>query len=192
MHYISIAFFPLALFSFSGGLSGCGSSQKDKATIYSAGDKATVGSLVYNLVDAERSQQLGDDGAAARTAKDRFYVLKISVSNSGADESPIPAMTLIDDSGESYNELVDGTGVSNWLGVVRKVGGAQTETGDVVFDAPLKHFRLRINDSLDEKEISIDIPLSFVHDSNRTPASAPSLTPSSPSPADTPLQLPQK
>jgi hypothetical protein len=182
-------YFPTIVIFLILGLSGCSSSKKNAAVIFSAGDKATVGSLIYNLIDAEKTQQLGDNPATARTAQERFYILKVSVSNSGSEEAPIPSMTLIDDSGQTYTELADGTGVQNWLGVARKVGPAQTETGYVIFDAPPKHFRMRINDSFDEKEISIDIPQSFVHDSNRagipTPASA------APSPADTPL-LPNK
>ena len=148
---------------FSMSLGGCSSSSpKTNATIYAAGDKATLGALVYNLTDAESTTALGDDPAIQRTPANRFYIIKVSVSNSGADDQPIPAMTLVDDSGQMYPELADGTGVTNWLGVVRKVGGAQTEQGNVVFDAPMKHYRLRLNDTLDEKEVAIDIPLSFV------------------------------
>src|SRR4051794_15526638 len=82
------------------GLSGCSSSQKNSAVIYSAGDKAAVGSLFYNLIDAEKTQQLGDNPATARTAHERFYIFKVSVSNSGSEEAPIPSMTLIDDAGQ--------------------------------------------------------------------------------------------
>jgi hypothetical protein len=140
------------------------SSSKDRPVIYAAGDKATVGSLVYTVTDTERTQQLGDDPSTARTPQNRFYLIKVSISNSGGDEQPIPAMTLVDDAGESYGELADGTNVPKWLGVVRKVGAAQTEEGVVVFDAPAKHYRLRLNDPFDEKEIAIDVPLDFVHE----------------------------
>ena len=163
-----------AIFLLSLALAGCSSfSAKNAPTIYAAGDKATVGSLVYNLTDAERSQQLGDDPANPRTATARFYLVKVSVSNSGADEQPIPAMSLVDDAGKSYPELSDGTGVANWLGVVRKVGPAQTEQGYVVFDAPTSHYRLRLNDPFEEKEIAIDVPLSFVRDSAKSLIAAP-------------------
>jgi hypothetical protein len=145
------------------GLAGCSSvSSKNTATIFAAGDKATMGSLIYNLTDAETTAQLGDDPNNPRTPQERFYLVKVSISNSGADEQPIPGMTLVDDSGKMYPELSDGVGVGNWLGVVRKVGAAQTEQGIVAFDAPVKHYRLRLNDTLDDKEVAIDIPLSFV------------------------------
>jgi hypothetical protein len=138
------------------------------------------------MTDAERSQQLGD---SARTASQRFYLIKVAVSNSSSDEMPIPAMTLVDDAGQTYPELSDGTGVQNWLGVVRKVAPAQTESGYVAFDAPSKHYRLRLNDTLDEKEIAIDIPLSFVRDSARSIQTG---APSASSASDTPLPSPRK
>jgi hypothetical protein len=158
-------------------LTGCSSlpSSKNRPVIYAAGDKATVGPLVYSVTDTERAQQLGDDPTTARTPQNRFYLIKVSVSNSGGDEQPIPAMTLVDDAGQSYTELPDGTNVPKWLGVVRKVGPAQTEEGVVLFDAPPKHYRLRLTDPFDEKEIAIDVPLDFVHEQSfqAPPASAP-------------------
>ena len=141
--------------------------------IYAAGDKATVGPLVYNVTDTEVTQQLGDDPAKERTPQDRFFLVKVSVSNSSADDQPIPAMTLVDDAGHSYTELADGTGVPNWLGVVREVRPTQTEQGVVLFDAPTKHYRLRLNDPLDENEIAIDVPLSFVHEQLKNVDTAP-------------------
>lgn len=179
----------LPLFLLSIVLIGCSSSKKDAATIYSAGDKATVGPLTYSVTDAERDTELGDP-TNPRTPKDRFYLIRVSVSNSSADETTIPAMTLVDEAGQTYSELSDGSGVQDWLGVVRKVGATQTENGYAIFDAPSKHYRLRLNDPLDEKEISIDLPLTFVRDSTRTTSPA-SAIPSAASPADAPLQVPK-
>ena len=41
---------------------------------------------------------------------------------------------------------------------------AQTDQGNVVFDAPAKHYRLRLTDETDETEVAIDVPLSYVHE----------------------------
>jgi hypothetical protein len=161
------AWFCISLFLLI--LTGCtNSSSRNKQVVYTAGDKATLGSLVYSVTDTATAQQLGDDQASTRTAQERFYLVKVSVSNSGTEEQAIPAMSLVDDSGKSYPELPDGTNVQNWLGVVRKVASAQTEQGYVVFDAPTKHYRLRLNDSFEENEIAIDVPLSFVHEQSNT------------------------
>jgi hypothetical protein len=158
-------------------VTGCSSSStKKQAAIYAAGDKAKVGALTYNVTDTEVRQELGDDPNTARTPQNRFFLISVSISNSSSGDEPIPAMTLVDDAGQSYTELADGTNVPHWLGLVRKVAQAGTEQGAVVFDAPSRHYRLRLNDPLDEQEISIDIPLNFVHEEKRViddPAPAP-------------------
>jgi hypothetical protein len=148
-------------------LAGCSSGpKKEPAKIYAAGEKAAVGSLIYSVVDTQFAPALGDDPNSQRTPQNRFVIVQISVSNSGTTEANIPLMTLIDDNGQQYPELADGTGVPRWMGVLRKVGSAQTEAGNVVFDAPSKHYRLRLTEELDD-EISIDIPLSYVHEQMR-------------------------
>jgi hypothetical protein len=160
---------PVCVFLLSLAATGCSHLPSDKQpAIYAFGDKAPVGPLTYTVTDTETTQQLGDDPNVARTAQDRFYLVGISVSNSSADEQTIPGMALVDDQGKSYGELADGANVPNWLGVARKVGVAQIEKGYVVFDAPAKHYRLRLTDPVDEKEIAIDVPLDFVHDQLKT------------------------
>lgn len=158
------------------GLAACARS-KPASVVYAAGDKATVGPLVYSVVDTEVTQQLGEDPSNMRTAQERFFLVKVSITNSSSDDQPIPAMTLVDDTGHNYTELADGTGVPNWLGVLRRVGPTQTEQGVVIFDAPTKHYRLRLNDALDDNEIAIDVPLSFVHDQLKAVDTNPVLQP---------------
>jgi hypothetical protein len=143
---------------------GCSRVQKPSNTLYAAGDKAVIGPLVYSVTDTETTQQIGDDPKNPRNAQERFYLIKVSITNASSDDQSIPSMTLVDDAGHSYTELADGAGVANWLGVVRKVGPTQTEQGVVIFDAPTKHYRLRLNDPVDEREIAIDVPLNFVHE----------------------------
>lgn len=162
---------------------GCSSVSKPSNVLYAAGDKATVGPLVYSVTDTEMAQQLGDDPNNLRTPQERFYLIHVSVTNASSDEQPIPTMTLVDDQGKSYTELSDGTGVPNWLGVVRKVGPTQTEQGIIAFDAPSKHYRLRLNDPLDEREIAIDVPLNFVHERLKTVDTNPAPQPDLPLPA---------
>jgi hypothetical protein len=145
-------------------LASCGKQKKPDAQLYSAGEKAQVGSLSYSLIDSQIIQQIGDDPATARTPQNRFILVQISVTNAGNAEAPIPGLTLVDDSGQVYNELPDGTGIERWLGVVRKVVPAQTETGIVIFDAPAKHYRLRLTDEFAEAEVGIDMPLDFLHE----------------------------
>jgi hypothetical protein len=143
-------------------LAGC-SGPSRKTTVYPTGDKAPVDKMVYSVVDTQILPRLGED-ASIRIPQNRFYVVQLSVSNSGNEDSPIPAMTLIDDSGKTYDELTDGAGVNRWLGVVRHVGANQSETGAIVFDAPASHYKLKLTDETDANDVYIDIPLSFAHE----------------------------
>jgi hypothetical protein len=157
------ASFALALISLA-LLEGCSSAPGKENKVYAAGEKAKSGPLTYTVIDTEILPQLGDDPATARTPTNRFYVVKIAVTNSSNADTPIPALTLIDDSGKTYTELGDGSGISDWMGVVRKVKPADTNIGSVAFDAPSQHYQLRLTDELESPAVSIDIPLSFVHE----------------------------
>jgi hypothetical protein len=151
-------------------LAGCSKEPKHEARLYSQGEKAQVDKLSYSLVDSQIFPQLGDDSANARMPQNRFIVVQVSVVNAGNEETSIPGMTLVDDGGQTYNELPDGTGVHQWLGVLRKVAAAQSETGMIVFDAPAKHYRLRLTDEFAPEDVSIDMPLSFIHEQMRNMA----------------------
>jgi len=148
---------------FALALSGCSSLARNKPVVYASGDKAVLGPLAYSVVDTDVLTQLGNDPAAARTPRNRFYLVKVSIANSSSRDLPIPGMTLVSDSGQTYGEVADGTGVPEWLGVVRSAGPFQTEEGNILFDAPAGHYRLKLTDDLDEKDVSIDIPLTYEH-----------------------------
>jgi hypothetical protein len=167
----------LALVCLAFVIGGCFSSTKKGVIVAGAGEKATVGPLTYSVIDTEIVPQLGEDPVTARTPKNRFFLLKISASNSGNDDATIPGLVLVDDSGEEYMEVGDGANVPNWLGVVRKVGGAQTEQGTIVFDAPAKHYRLRVSDETDPKDIFIDVPLTYVHEQMKQLKTSPDSAP---------------
>jgi len=149
------------------GLTGCSSDltsiKKEAVRAVAAGDKAGVGHLTYNVIDSQVLAQLGED-ANPRVPHDRFLVVQIAVTNSSNVDNPIPAVELVGDSGQTYNEVADGTGVPNWLGVVRHVGPGQTERGAVAFDAPAAHYRLRFTDETMNSEILADLPLSYAHE----------------------------
>jgi hypothetical protein len=160
--------FSAALIVFLSGVAllaaGCSSVGKKESQIFPAGEKVTVGPLVYSVIDSQVLTQLGENPTTARTPQNRFYVMTISVSNSSSEDTPVPGLTLVDDAGKEYPEAADGSNVPNWLGIVRKAGGAQTEQGNILFDAPAQHYRLRLTDETDAKELSIDVPLTYVHE----------------------------
>lgn len=158
--------FTLSLFSFALlGITGCSDTpaKTEEVRTVPAGEKAAIGHFTYNVVDSQILTQLGD-AASPRVPTSRFLLVQIAVTNSSNVENPIPGVELVGDSGTTYNELTDGTGVTNWLGIVRKVGPGQTERGVIAFDAPAAHYKLRFSDEAASAEILADLPLSYAHE----------------------------
>ena len=126
------------------------------------GERVQVGPLIYSVLHAEWRTQLGE-GSEARTPKNRFLIVQLTVTNSGGGETSIPPVTLEDERGGAYPEEPNGTGVADWLGLLRKLAPAQTDQGRIVFDAPAGAYRLRVTDDNPElgreKAALIDIPL---------------------------------
>ena len=149
--------------------------------VFSAGDKASVRDLTYNIVDTLIQPKLGE-----RTPETRFYLVQMAISNGGNNAISIPAMSLIDDTGKAYPELADGAGVPNWLGVVRKVEPVNTEKGTVAFDAPAQHYKLRLTDDTEDMDVYVDLPLNFTHESMNDisvpPTALPDAPPAGPAP----------
>jgi len=144
-------------------LAACSQPQAHPTRVYRMGDRVQVGPLIYNILDTEWKTELGE-GTDARTPKHRFLLIQLSVTNSGARETAIPPVTLEDPRGVTWSEVTtSGEGVTNWLGILRKLAPAQTEQGRVVFDVPTGAFRLRVTDDSAEpgKEIAalVEIPL---------------------------------
>jgi hypothetical protein len=102
--------------------------------------------------------------------KNRFLLLRVSIVNSGSEDLDVPTVTLLDDQGQAVEELQDGDQVPQWLGFVRKVKPADSISGNVVFDAEPKHYRLRVTDENGEKPALVDIPLNFNADAPPAPA----------------------
>jgi hypothetical protein len=135
---------------------------------YNMGERAPVGPIIYTVFENRWMPQLGT-GATARIPSNRFFVLRLSMLNSGGTEAIAPVMTLIDDNGQRYQELSDGDGVPQWVGYLRRIKPADTLTGNVVFDVPARHYKLELSDETEERKAHIDIPLSFTQESPLVP-----------------------
>jgi hypothetical protein len=163
MRYFS---YSLLLACFVLGLTGCSTDAPNTTQnvhVVPAGEKAIAGHLTYSVLD---SQILTQAGAAdsPRVPKERFVVVQLAVTNTGNTDASIPGVTLEGDSGETYNELTDGSGIPNFLGVLRRVAAGQTTRGAIAFDAPAAHYRLRFADEDSANEILADLPLTYAHE----------------------------
>src|SRR5712691_5524943 len=97
--YIRIATFGIAVL-----FSGCALKPGGpEVANYKMGDRVPIGHLIYNVIETEWQPQLGEP-PRARVPKDRFLLVRVSVVNSGVEDTSIPAFTLVDDRGQTYPE----------------------------------------------------------------------------------------
>jgi hypothetical protein len=147
---------------------GCAPVAPSEIQLHRMGERVTAGSLVYNVFEDQWKAQLGQ-GADARVPKDRFFLIRLSVVNGGSTEVMVPTLTLLDDAGQTYAELSNGDQVPDWTGYLRRVKPAETLQGNVVFDVPPRHYRLRVADETSQKLHDIDIPLNFASETPDMP-----------------------
>jgi len=141
-------------------LTGC-KRETPAQTVYSMGERATDGPIVYNVVQTVWKSQLGDL-LNTRVPQNRFLVITISATNSGGRELALPFFTLETSNGQEIKELENGDGVENWFGLLRTLQPAENHQGNIVFDAPLSSYRLRLTDGGEpgtEKLVWVEIPL---------------------------------
>ncbi len=132
---------------------------------YLMGEKVHLGRLSYTVFETQWLTHLGD-GPGARTPQNRFFLVRFSATNSGSEDATILNFTVTDDKGTVYDELPNGEGVPQWAGYLRVAKPADTIQGNVLFDAPAAHYKLKIADDSGTRFALIDLPLTF---SNETP-----------------------
>jgi hypothetical protein len=137
--------------------------QNSVIPVYNMGDRAQAGQLIYVAFDTQWKTEL-DTGVVPRIPTSRFFVVRMSILNSGNRDVVAPPLNITDDKGQKYEELSDGEGVPQWMGYVRKVKPAESLMGNIVFDARPQHYRLEVADEGQERKSIIDIPMSFAGD----------------------------
>lgn len=147
-------------------LTGCSSTPPTPPpSTYLLGEKVELGRLSYTAFETQWLTQLGS-GPAPRIPENRFFLVRIAAVNSGSQDLPVPNLTIVDDHGKTYEELSNGDGVPQWAGYLRTVAPANSVQGNVLFDAPPGHYKLRLYDENRARFAYVDIPLSF---GNETP-----------------------
>jgi hypothetical protein len=166
--------FPLtfALAAVTCLLTGC-TPTAPKLVTYEMGHRVSLGHLVYTVFETQWLTQLGT-GADVRIPEHRFFLVRLSAVNGGSEQMAIPNLSIEDDQGNSYDELPNGEGVSQWIGYLRQAKPAESLDGHIVFDAPPRHYKLRVVDESGDHAAFIDIPLSFNAESPEAPIPMPS------------------
>jgi Domain of unknown function (DUF4352) len=138
---------------------GC-SSGPDKTHTYAMGERVELGHIIYTVFETEWMTQIGS-GLDAKVPQNRFFLVRLSASNSGNADVLVPGMSVVDDNGNAYTESTNGDGVPQWLGILRQAKPAEAAQGNVVFDAPPRHYKLRLSDENEQKAAFVDLPLTF-------------------------------
>jgi hypothetical protein len=147
----------LAVFLFS----SCGDGERSfPVRTYTMGEKVELGHIHYQVFETQWLTHMGE-GAEARIPQQRFFLVRMAAMNSAGGDVVVPTMTIQDDSGTVYNELSDGTGVPQWASYLRTVKAGESVQGNVLFDAPPRHYKMKVTDETGERTALIDIPLSF-------------------------------
>ncbi len=128
--------------------------------VYRLGEKVQVGALTYNVIEANWRAQISD-GAASRIPSHRFLVVHLTVANNGKEETSAPALTVVDETKKTFDESMDGQGIPNWLGMIRKLKPADTLDGSILFDVDPKSYKLKLDDGLGGPQAMIELPLQF-------------------------------
>jgi hypothetical protein len=141
-------------------LAACAEETRDPVRTYNIGDRVDLGHIVYTVFETQWLTHIGE-GPDASVPRNRFFLVRISAANRQRTEILLPKVSLQDDSGHSYPELSADVGAPHWVGVLRTVMANDSTQGNVVFDAPPGHYRLKVTDDTGDRFAYIDIPLSF-------------------------------
>ena len=151
---------------------GCGPGRSASDKFTKMGDRVQVGPLIYTVLESEWKNTLGES-AETKYPKNKFLILRVMVTNSGASECAIPHMSLEDAAGNSHMEGIEGQSIPEWLAVLRRVKPAETEQGRVYFDVPQGSYKLRVTDDAEPEQAKaawIEIPF---HIEAEAPATVP-------------------
>jgi hypothetical protein len=152
-------------------LTSCGDDEKvSPVRTFSMGERITLGHIVYVVYETQWLTHLGD-GAEAHVPQNRYFLIRMSAVNGSNKDFIVPNFSIEDDNGTSYPELGgdQATGVPQYIGYLRKVKPAESAQGHALFDAPPRHYKLKIMDEDSEKMAYVDIPLSFTSESPEVP-----------------------
>ncbi len=148
-------------------LSGC-SETKFPVRTYSLGEKVSLGHLTYTVFETQWLTQAGAP-PDLRLPQNRFFLVRMSANNSGSSDVMVPTLSVVDDKDNIYPELDHGEGIPQWIGFLRSVHPAGSVAGNLVFDCPPGHYKLKITDEDGDRAALVDIPLNFINETPEVP-----------------------
>ena len=152
----------IALLCVTAVLTGCRVSGGGSKA-FPMGERVTVGPFIYTVLEANWKTEINTP-EGPKLPRNRYLLLRLSVTNSGGGEASMPMLVLKNDKSEEFREQSGVEGVPNWFGLLRRIPAAETENGIVVFDAPMGAYQLELSDGAppgEERTSLVDIPLQF-------------------------------
>lgn len=128
---------------------------------YLMGAPAAVGPLTYTVLHSSWADNL-EMGEGVVTAKQRFLILELSITNGGPEDAAVPLLFLVDEKGKQTMEEQKMVGAQQWLGLMRVIKPLETLPGKIIFDVPMANYKLKVTSGGDpEKEVEafVDVPL---------------------------------
>lgn len=135
-------------------------------------ERVELGHIIYTVFDTQWLTHIGQ-GVDAKVPQNRFFLVRLTAANSGSDKLVVPPTTIVDDDGNTYSEVTNGDGIPQWIGLLREVRPAEAVQGNVAFDAPPRHYKLRVTDENEQRVVLVDIPLTLGSDAPLAPPPSP-------------------
>jgi hypothetical protein len=127
---------------------------------YPMGEKVSVGKVIYTVFETQWLTQVGTP-PDEKIPQNRYYLVRVNIVNGSGADMLLPTLNLEDDKGESYPEVTSDIGAPQWIGALRTVHPADSLAGNLIFDVPPAHYKLRVTDDTGTNAALVDIPLSF-------------------------------
>jgi hypothetical protein len=130
---------------------------------FAMGQHVRVGPFTYSVLEAKWRQSLSNE-PQARIPRNRYVIIRLTITNSGGEEAAFPQLTLQSSTGQDYPEIIEGVAeVPNWFSpLARNLKPAQSETGNLIFDVPLGAYKLKLLEPSDidtPKFAFVEIPV---------------------------------
>jgi len=132
------------------------------------GEKVSLVHIIYTVFETQWLTQAGE-APNVRMPQNRFFLVRMSASNSSGTDVIVPSLVVQDDQGNTYPEQSNGEGIPQWIGFLRAVHPAESVAGNLLFDCPPAHYKLKITDEDGERTAFIDIPLNFTNETPEVP-----------------------
>lgn len=146
---------------------GC-ATQGGKVTYAKMGETVPLGAVSHTVLGAEWRPGLGE-GATARVPTYQFLILRLVTANGVDSPSEIASVQLVAPNGTEYDELADGSGLPEWLGLARTLSANESRQGNVLFDAPRGVYKLKLTEPTidgDQADVAmVEIPIRLEDDS---------------------------